>query len=103
MELHPWLRPPDDVKESRVIESGIGSWGQPSKQGRGLGTIQVTSTLASAQRRIGAGSGICYTSIYLLDFFQTPVVIKTEVHDSQKIRFWSSSQNREINASDQQK
>ena len=41
--------------------------------------------------------------IYLLDFSQTLVVIKTEVHDSEKIRFWSSSQNWEINASDQQK
>lgn len=40
--------------------------------------------------------------ISLIDFFQTSVVMKTEVHDFEKIRFWSSSQNREINASDQQ-
>lgn len=43
------------------------------------------------------------THLFAWGFFSNSFVIKTEVHDSEKIRFWSFSQNQEINASDQQK
>lgn len=79
---------------------------------------QFLGSALKARTRTGNNSGHFYSGlypaenlswkqdmlrIYLLDFFQTPFVTKTEVHNSEKIRFWSSSQNREINASDQQK
>lgn len=87
-------------------------WKSNSKWNRFLGSA------LKARTRAGNNSGHSYTGlcppeirswkpgtlhISLIDFFQTPVVIKTEVHDFEKIRFWSSSQNGEINASDQQK
>lgn len=102
MELCPWLGPSDVVKERRILQTGV---------------ILIPGPALKAGSRAGTNSDQFYSRLcaavnvswkqdtlhICLIWFQAPLVIKTEVCDSEKRRSWSSSKKQETNAYDHQK
>lgn len=102
VELCPWLGPSDVVKERRILQTGvIMTPGPVLKAGSRAGTNsdQFYSRLCAAAN-VSCKQETLHISFIL---FQAPLVIKTEVCDSEKRRFWSSSKKQGINAYDHQK